>query len=266
MDPLRRNNVNAAPGKKQPMVFVHGYGCDQNMWRFLAPAFAQTHRTVLLDLVGFGASDLQAYERPKYSSLEGHARDVLEIVEALYLKEVILVGHSVSAMIGILAANMRPDRFSRLILVAPSPCYLNDGDYSGGFDRADIEEMIEFLDANFLGWSRKMAPVIMGAGAGSALTEELSNSFCRTDPVVAKHFGRVTFLSDHRADVSRVHVPSLIIQVSNDIIAPKAVGDWLHANMPRAALCVVETTGHCPHMTAPEETLAAMREYLERSL
>lgn len=265
MDPLRRNNVTAAPAGGQPMVFVHGYGCDQNMWRFLAPAFSGSHRTVLLDLVGFGGSDLQAYERAKYSSLEGHARDLLEIVEALHLRDVILVGHSVSGMIGVLAANMRPDLFSRLILVAPSPCYLNDGDYAGGFDRADIEEMIEFLDANFLGWSRKMAPVIMGAGEGSALTDELANSFCRTDPMVAKHFGRVTFMSDHRADVSKVRVPALILQVTNDIIAPKAVGDWLHAHMPNATLRVVDTTGHCPHMTAPEQTLAAMRAYLERS-
>jgi sigma-B regulation protein RsbQ len=262
MDSVKRNNVRVVGDGRTPMVFVHGYGCDQNMWRFLTPYFIRDHRIVLLDLVGFGGSELAAYDRAKYATLDGHAGDVLEVVEALDLRDAVLVGHSVSAMIAVLAANGAPERFSRLVLVAPSPCYLDDGEYKGGFKRQDIEELLEFLDQNFLGWSRQMAPVIMGSGADPAMVEELTNSFCRTDPEVAKHFGRVTFLSDHRQDVLELSVPSLVIQVAEDMIAPRTVGDWLHRHATDSRLTIVETIGHCPHMTAPAVTAEAIKGFI----
>jgi sigma-B regulation protein RsbQ len=264
MDVLLRNNVQTFGDGQTPMVFVHGYGCDQNMWRFLTPYFATDHQTVLLDLIGFGRSDLASYERSKYSNLEGHARDIVEIAEALDLQNAVLVGHSVSSMIAVLAAKMAPDRFSRLVLVAPSPCYLNDGDYAGGFDKSEIDELIEFLDLNFLGWSRQMAPPIMGSAASPEMVEELTNSFCRTDPDVAKHFGRVTFLSDHRGDIPGITIPTLIVQVAEDMIAPRAVGEWMHDHIPGSSFSVIDTSGHCPHMTSPSETANAIRSFLEK--
>jgi sigma-B regulation protein RsbQ len=262
MDPLKRNNVHLNGHGRVPIVFVHGYGCDQNMWRFLTPHFADEYKIVLLDLVGFGGSDLSAYDRAKYATLDGHSRDLLDVVQALDLQDSILVGHSVSSMIAVLAANRAPERFSRLVLVAPSPCYLNDGEYAGGFQKTDIDELLEFLDQNFLGWSRQMAPAIMGSSAGPEMVDELTNSFCRTDPEVAKHFGRVTFLSDHRRDVVELARPSLILQVAEDMIAPRSVGNWLHRHVRGSTLTLVETTGHCPHMTAPVATAEAIKSFL----
>jgi sigma-B regulation protein RsbQ len=262
MNVLTRNNVHVTGKGVQALIFVHGYGCDQNMWRFLTPFFSAEYKIVLLDLVGFGGSDLAAYDRTKYATLGGHASDLLEVVEALNLHDAIVVGHSVSAMISVLATNLAPDRFSGLVMVAPSPCYLNDSDYAGGFEKADIEQLLEFLDQNFLGWSRQMAPVIMGSGADPSAVDELTNSFCRTDPEVAKHFGKVTFLSDHRDDVLEVSLPSLIIQVEDDMIAPRSVGGWLHQNIAGSTLNIVETTGHCPHMTVPDVTAEAIRAFL----
>ena len=244
------------------MLLVHGYGCDQNMWRFITPAFAADYKIVLIDLVGPGGSDLTAYDRAKYATLNGHATDILEICQELNLRDLVFVGHSVSAMIGALAANREPWRFSNLVMICPSPCNINDGDYYGGFTRPDIDGLLDFLDANYLGWSNKMAPAIMGVPGQPQLAEELTNSFCRTDPEIGKHFGRVAFLSDHRSDVVKVTTPSLILQCSDDMVAPVAVGAWMHQAMPGSMLVKMQATGHCPHLSAPAETIAAIRGYL----
>jgi sigma-B regulation protein RsbQ len=260
---ITRNNVAlAGPIGGQPMMFAHGFGCDQNMWRNVAPAFADEYRIVLFDQVGAGDSDLAAYSRAKYGSLRGYAHDVLEICRELKLRDVIFVGHSVSAMIGVLAAVEEPDRFAKLVLVGPSPRYIDDDDYVGGFTRADIEGLLDSLDSNYLGWSAAMAPVIVGAEQPEELKEELTNSFCRTDPEIAKHFARVTFLSDNRADLAAVATPALVLQCSDDVIAPHAVGEYVHRQIRGSELVLMEATGHCPNLSAPEETVAAIRSFL----
>jgi sigma-B regulation protein RsbQ len=263
MDVVRRNNVTEHGQRAgPPMLFSHGFGCDQNMWRFVAPAFEADHRVVLFDHVGAGGSDLSAYDRERYDSLEGYAQDVLEICAALDLGGVTFVGHSVSGMIGVLAALQEPDRFSRLVLVSPSPSYIDDDDYVGGFGRADIEELLESLDSNFLGWSSAMAPMIMGNPDRPELAEELTNSFCRTDPDIAGHFARVTFLSDNRADLPRVRIPTLILQCAEDAIAPRSVGAYVHRQIAGSELVLLDAVGHCPNLSAPEETVAAIKASL----
>jgi sigma-B regulation protein RsbQ len=262
MAAIQRNNVRVLSEGTQTLMFAHGYGCDQNMWRFITPAFREDCQLVLFDHVGAGRSDISAYSQTRYSTLRGYAADVLEICRALVLTDVIFVGHSVSAMIGILAAIEEPALFQKLILIGPSPCYINDGDYVGGFTRKDIEGLLEALDSNYLGWSSSMAPVIMGNPERPELGAELANSFCRTDPEIAKHFARVTFLSDNRADLPKVKTPSLILQCSEDVIAPPSVGEYMHRHLANSQLHILEATGHCPHMSAPEETIAAMRSFL----
>jgi sigma-B regulation protein RsbQ len=246
----------------QPMMFAHGFGCDQSMWRLVSPAFETGHRVILFDLAGSGRAHPSAYDRVRHATLNGYAQDVLEIVDALDLYDVIFVGHSVSAMIGALASIERPDRFARLVMVGPSPSYINDGDYVGGFTRQDIEGLIDALDSNYLGWASAIAPVIMGTPERPELTQELENSFCRTQPYIARAFAKVTFLSDNRSDLPRVTTRSLIIQTSEDVIAPVTVGEYLHRHMPASELVVLETRGHCAHLSAPEQTIAAMRSFL----
>jgi len=244
------------------MLFAHGFGCDQNMWRLVTPAFEEDHRIVLFDHVGAGNSDLSAYDRDRYASLDGYAADVLEICRALDLTDVTFVGHSVSSMIGVLAAIEEPERFARLVLVGPSPRYVDDEGYVGGFARADIDELLDSLDSNFLGWSSVMAPVIMGNPDRPELGDELTNSFCRTDPDIAADFARVTFLSDNRADLARVTVPTLVLQCSEDAIAPRAVGEYVHREVADSRLAVLDAVGHCPNLSAPEETIAAIKAFL----
>jgi sigma-B regulation protein RsbQ len=263
MDLVARNNVRVSGRPDGPaMLFAHGFGCDQNMWRYVAPAFANTHRIVLFDHVGAGGSDLRAYDRDRYSTLDGYAADVLEICRELALQRVVFVGHSVSAMIGVLAAVTDPDRFDKLVLIGPSPRYIDDGDYLGGFGRKDIDELLESLDSNYLGWSSAMAPVIMGNPDRPELGAELTNSFCRTDPQIAKQFAQVTFLSDNRADLAQVSRPSLILQCSDDPIAPTPVGRYVHRQMPGSTLVLMRASGHCPNLSAPEETVTAIRAFL----
>lgn len=262
MDPIKRNNVQVQGSGDAAMLFAHGYGCDQNMWRFVSRAFEDSHRVILFDHVGAGASDLRAWEPEKYSSLDGYAQDVVEIGRALNLRDAVFVGHSVSAMIGVLASKAAPGLFSHLVLVGPSPCYLNDGDYAGGFERRDIEELLQFMDSNFLGWSSMLAPQIMGNADRPELADELTNSFCRTDPEIAKHFAKVTFLSDNRGDLDGVETPALILQCSEDVIAPASVGRYVHERLPGSELVLLEATGHCPNLSAPEETVRAIRSWL----
>jgi sigma-B regulation protein RsbQ len=252
-----------ASGDGPPIVFAHGFGCDQRMWRLVAPAFERTHRVVLFDHIGAGQSDATAYDRRKYGSLNGYATDVLDICHALGLSEVIFVGHSVSAMIGVLAANREPDRFKALVLVGPSPRYIDEPGYVGGFSRADIEGLLDSLDSNYLGWSRSMAPAIMGNADRPELGEELANSFCQTDPEIASQFARVTFFSDNRQDLGAVRIPALVLQCSEDVIAPNTVGDYVHRHVPGSRLVVMKATGHCPNLSAPEETIASMKMFLD---
>jgi sigma-B regulation protein RsbQ len=260
---IRRNNVvEHGPADGPPIVFAHGFGCDQNMWRFVWPAFAFDHHVVLFDYVGLGRSDVDAYDPQRYSSLEGYAADVLEICEALDLHDVTFVGHSVSAMVGVLAATAEPERFGRLVLVGPSPRYIDDDGYRGGFTHEDIEGLLESLESNYLGWSSAMAPVIMGNPERPELSEELTNTFCRADPEIAHRFARVTFLSDNRADLERVGVPALVLQCSDDVIAPASVGRYVHEHLPGSRLVKLQATGHCPNLSAPEETIAAIKSFL----
>jgi sigma-B regulation protein RsbQ len=261
----RRNNVRVSGRGQRPMMFAHGFGCDQNMWRLVAPAFEPSHRIVLFDHVGAGKSDVSAYDRKKYASLEGYATDVLEICRELQLSDVVFVGHSVSAMIGVLAAKQDPARFRALVLVGPSPRYINDTDYVGGFSRQDIEGLLSSLDSNYLGWSSSMAPVIMGNADRPELGAELTNSFCRTDPEIAAHFARVTFFSDNRKDLQNLQTPTLILQCSDDVIAPNAVGEYVHRQIPGSQLVMMQATGHCPNLSAPDETIGAIEGFL-RSL
>jgi sigma-B regulation protein RsbQ len=258
----QRNNVNISGSGSTPMIFAHGYGCDQNMWRLVAPAFEEDYRVVLFDHVGAGQSDLKAFDPAKYASLEGYGADLLEICNELALRDVIFVGHSVSSIIGVLAALKEPTRFSALVLVGPSPCYINDGDYVGGFEKTDIEGLLDFLDSNHLGWSAQLAPVIMGNPDRPELARELENSFCRTDPEIARHFARVTFTSDNRKDLSKVQTPTLILQCSQDAIAQTSVGEYVYRAMPNSRISHLNATGHCPQLSAPEETIEAIRSGL----
>lgn len=263
MDVLRKNNVTVQGQGTQALVFAHGFGCDQHMWRFVAPAFARQYRTVLFDHVGAGQSDMAGYDPHDYASLGRYASDVLAICDALELAQPVFIGHSVSAMIGALAAIARPGYFARLVLVAPSPCYINDGDYEGGFERADIDSLLDFLDDNFVAWSRTMAPAIMGNPERPELTAELEGSFCRTHPAAARQFARVTFLSDNRSDLHQLRTPALILQCSDDAIAPASVGRYLHQALPGSTLVQLAATGHCPNLSAPQELVAAIAHYLK---
>jgi len=258
-----RNNVQVTGQGPQTVVFAHGFGCDQTMWRLLAPLFAQTHRVILFDLVGSGCSDLASYDSEKYASLDGYASDLLEVINE-YSSDipVIFVGHSVSAMIGVLADIRSPDLFRAHLMISPSPCYIDDEGYRGGFSRADIESLLNTLDSNYLGWSSTMAPVIMGAPGQPELGAELTNSFCRTDPNIAKQFARTTFLSDHRAQLPKVQTPTLIVQCSDDLIAPIEVGAFMERTMPRSTLRIIENVGHCPHLSAPDACTKAMIEFI----
>ena len=247
------------------MVFAHGFGCDQSTWRYVAPVFAQTHTVILYDLTGSGESDLSAYDRERHGSLHGHAEDLLEILNLSAAGPAIFVGHSVSSMIGVLASNHAPERFSSQIMVGPSACYIDDENYRGGFSREDIDDLLETMEGNYLGWSSAIAPKIMGAPDNPQLGEELTNSFCRTDPEIAKHFARVSFLSDQRADLAECRLPTLILQCSNDIVAPLSVGEFIHRLIPDSKMIIIDNTGHCPHLSAPKVSVEAMRGFVGAS-
>jgi sigma-B regulation protein RsbQ len=257
-----RNNVQIRGTGARAMVFAHGFGCDQNMWRFVAPAFEDDFRTVLFDHVGAGGSDLSAYDPSKYSTLSGYADDLVEIGRGLGLTQAVFVGHSVSAMIGVLASIKDPELFESLVLVGPSPRYVDDDGYVGGFKREQIDELLDFLADNHMGWSAAMGPAIMGNPDRPELGEELVNSFCRTDPDIAKAFARVTFTSDNRADLAKVTARTLILQCSEDIIAPPEVGEFVRDQIAGSKLAILQATGHCPNLSAPEEVISAVRAFV----
>jgi sigma-B regulation protein RsbQ len=262
MNVIQRNNVQVIGKGTKPMLLAHGYGCDQNMWRLITPAFEQDYKIILFDYVGFGQADASGYSKERYASLQAYADDILEICAALELQDVIFVGHSVSAMIGVLAAVQEPARFAKLILIGPSPRYIDDEGYTGGFSQQDIEGLLNTLESDYLGWANTLAPVIMGNPERPELGQELTRSFCRSNEEVAKDFARLTFLGDNRQQVSQVKTPVLILQCSEDIIAPLAVGQFLHEQMPGSRMLVLKATGHCPNLSAPAETIAAMKSFL----
>jgi sigma-B regulation protein RsbQ len=257
-----RNNVLVTGRDDKPvMMLANGFGCDQNMWRLVVPALSEDFRLVLFDHVGSGQADPSAWRPERYATLNGYTDDILRICAELALRQVVFVGHSVSAMMGVLAANREPDRFSQLVLIGPSPRYIDDAGYQGGFSLSDVDELLESLDSNYLGWSAAMAPVIMGNPERPELAQELTNSFCRTDPQAARVFARTTFLSDNRADLARVTVPTLILQCSRDAIAPAEVGEYVRAQIPGSVLVTLPATGHCPQLSAPAATIAAIKQF-----
>ncbi|WP_371526080.1 alpha/beta hydrolase [Streptomyces sp. NBC_01283] len=263
MDIQARNNVTVTgPDDEPTVVLAHGFGCDQNMWRLAVPALAERYRVVLFDYVGSGGSDLSAWSQERYSSLDGYAQDVVDICDELGLERAAFVGHSVSAMVGVLAARRAPERIGSLVMVAPSPCYVDVDGYRGGFTAQDIDELLASLESNYLGWSSQMAPVIMGNPERPELGQELTNSFCATDPDIARVFARTTFLSDSREDLKSVTVPTLVLECSQDVIAPREVGAYVHAAIPSSRLVTLDATGHCPQLSAPEATNEAILDFL----
>ncbi|MFF6827395.1 alpha/beta fold hydrolase [Streptomyces longwoodensis] len=263
MDIARRNNVTVTGNPEgRTVVLAHGFGCDQNMWRLTVPALSDDYRVVLFDYVGSGRAEPSAFSEQRYASLDGYAQDVVDVCEALDLTDAVFVGHSVSAMIGVLAAAQVPERIGALVMVGPSPRYIDDEDYRGGFSAADIDELLDSLESNYLGWSAVMAPVIMGNPERPELGDELKNSFCATDPDMARVFARTTFLSDSRDDLKTVSVPTLVLECTQDVIAPREVGAFVHRSIPGSTLVTLEATGHCPHLSAPEATNAAIRSFL----
>ena len=262
VDVRRAHNVTRQGGTQgRVLMFAHGFGCDQNMWRFVAPHFKDDHQVILFDHVGSGHAEAE-YEPARYATLDGYADDVLRICSELDLREVVFVGHSVSAMIGVLAQVRAPERFAGLALVGPSPRYVNDDGYTGGFDRADIEEMLGALSSNYLGWSSAMAPAIVGNPDRPELGAELTESFCRADPAIAERFARATFLSDNRSDLALVTVPTLVMQCQEDLIAPKEVGEFVAAAIPDSRFALLDATGHCPNLSAPAEVARALECFL----
>lgn len=259
---LRRNCVNISGRGQTALVFAHGFGCDQKLWRFVAPAFETDFRVVQFDYVGAGRSEAAAYDPVRYASLEGYAQDLIEVITAAELSEVVLVAHSVSGVVGLLAAIRRPELFARLVLVCPSPRYLNDApDYVGGFDRPDIEGLLDLMEKNPSGWAGFLAPIVMKNGDRPELGAELESSFCAMKPEVARQFARVTFLSDNRDDLAKVTTPTLILQCAEDAVAPESVGRFMHARLAGSTYHAMRATGHCPHVSHPEETIAAIRGY-----
>ncbi len=263
---LKRNNVTIFGDGKQVILFAHGFGCDQNMWRFVTPAFQEDYKIILFDYVGCGKSDSTAYNAERYSELHGYAQDILDICDALQLEEIIFVGHSVSSMIGLLAAIDRPELFSKMIFVSPSPRYLNDTDYKGGFSREDLDGLLDVMDNNYVGWANFLAPVIMKNQDRPELSKELEESFCATDPLIARNFAEVTFFSDNRSDLSNLTLPCLILQCADDALAPDEVGAYVHQMVKGSTLKRMKATGHCPHMSHPEETIAFIQEFLNHDL
>ena len=261
-DILNRNNVTVHGNGKQTMLFMHGFGCDQTVWKYISPAFSADYKLVLVDLVGAGKSDYSAYNKSRYSTLDGYAEDIIEICEALELSDIIFIGHSVSCMIGALASIAKPFLFKNLIFIGPSPRYLNDNNYNGGYEREDINLLFELMDDDFIAWSNAMAPAIMGIENSTDLGESLAASFCTLDPAIAKDFARVTFLSDNRKDLPLIIIDSLTLQCKHDILAPVEVGYYINKETKNNTLVLLEATGHCPHQSAPQQTINAIKSFL----
>lgn len=259
---VRRFNVTRFGSGERVMMFAHGFGCDQHMWEPVARHFENDYRIVLFDYIGHGQSDVSAYDSNRYSSLEAYADDIVTIGRALELRDAIFIGHSVSSLTGGLASIKAPEMFSDLVMVGPSPRYIDDSGYRGGFSAEQIEELLEFLEDNHFGWSAAMAPAIMGNSDRPDLARELENSFCRTDPDVARDFARITFMSDNRDDLPRIPARTLVLQCREDVIAPVEVGEFVHSRIPQSEYRLLDATGHCPNLSAPDEVVAAIRSFV----
>lgn len=262
---LERNNVRVLGHGPETIVFAHGFGCNQEMWRSVAPAFLSDYTVVLFDHIGAGASNSAAFDRIRHSTLQGYIQDVLDILEVLELQGVHFVGHSVSGMIGALASITDPELFANLIMISPSPRYINDGEYIGGFEQHDIEGLLEVLSSNYLGWSMTMAPAFMANEHNPELAKELELSFCKVDPLIAHHFAQVIFLSDFRAELSKIRTRTLILQPQEDVVVPVAVGEYVHRSIPNSRLVILDATGHYPHLSAPGEVIQAVKQFLTPS-
>jgi sigma-B regulation protein RsbQ len=262
---LHRHQVSRYGTGRNALVFAHGFGTDQHAWRYVAPAFAAGHQIVLFDLIGAGSSDKTAYDFARYHSLDGYADDLVQLLRALQLPPVVYVGHSVSGMIGVLAAIQAPELFERVVLLAASPCYLNDGDYAGGFDEGEMQEQLSFLDHDYRAWTDVMVPNLVGGDMRADLVNEVLASFIRVDPAIARQFARAAFLSDYRTALPLLRVPALVVQCAQDSVAPPAVGHYLHAHLPHSTLTILNTTGHYPHLNAPVATIASLERYLRHS-
>ena len=263
-DVYRRNNLRVLDAEGPVILYAHGFGCNQTMWNKITPTFRQTHQQILFDYVGSGQSDLSAFDPHRYSNLQGYALDILEICDALGITSgVTFVGHSVSCSAGILASIARPELFDRLILIGPNPCFVNDPpDYVGGFEKQDLEGLLDLMEQNYIGWAHYLAPVVSAQGEEDVVTAELSDSFCSTDPETTKVFARTTFFSDNRVDLAKVTRPCLILQHRNDTLAPLAVGEYVHAHLPGSTLKILEVQGHCGHMSAPLLVAEAIRAFI----
>ncbi|MGG2055964.1 alpha/beta hydrolase [Lysinibacillus pakistanensis] len=261
-DVIVRNNVKIIGKGNQPIIFAHGFGCDQDMWRFITPAFEDNYQVILFDYVGSGNSDLHAYNSEKYSSLQGYVQDILDIIEALNLNNILFVGHSISSMIGMLASIEQPAYFKKIIMIGPSPCYLNDGDYRGGFEQSDISELLDMMEMNFVGWASYMAPIAMNNPEVPKLSQELEQTFIAANPVIAREFAEVTFLSDYRDDLAKMNIPTLIMQCSDDSIVPIEVGEYLHSHLKNSTFRLMKAKGHYPHISHPDETIHCITEFL----
>jgi sigma-B regulation protein RsbQ len=259
---IKRNNIHLSGTGGKVLFFLHGFGCSQLMWRYIVPSFEKEYTIILIDLVGCGASDETAYDFNKYNTLDGYANDILEICNDLSLKEVILIGHSVSAMIATLAVNKQPAVFNKLIMLCPSPRYINDENYEGGFQQTDIDEMVKLLNQYYLGWAANIAPVIVGNNSQPNVTKELSDSFCNNNPEIASHFAKVAFMGDNRNDIKNIKTETLIIQSANDHIAPLQVGNYLHQNIPFSKFVVIDTVGHTPHLCNPNLVIESIRNFI----
>ncbi|MYL23199.1 alpha/beta fold hydrolase [Halomonas alkaliantarctica] len=259
----RRNNVTVRGQGERTLMLAHGFGCDQKMWRFLIPRLERHYTLVLFDYVGSGNSDTSAFDVERYARLEGYAQDILDICEALSLKDVTLIGHSVSSIIGLIACETAPERFSRLVMIAPSPSFQNHPpDYYGGFEQEDLQDLLDLMDMNYIDWANYLAPLVMDKQNGDTLVNELSDSFCSIDPVAAKTFAQATFTADYRHILPDTPCPTLIVQSKHDALAPQHIGHYMHDVMPHSTLLMIDTVGHCPHMSHPRQVLDAVLDFL----
>ncbi|WP_334063868.1 alpha/beta fold hydrolase [Alteromonas genovensis] len=262
-DIIKRNNVRFFGNGEVTLLLAHGFGCDQRMWDHLIPYLENDYKIVLFDYVGCGQSDLSAFDKKRYSQLSGYAKDVEEICDALSLSNVIFIGHSVSSTIGMHAAIERPDLISKLIMICPSPCFLNlPPDYMGGFEKDDLEELINLMDKNYLGWASYFAPLVVGEGHDESVKQEMEDSFCSTDPSYAKPFAKATFFADDRYLMPKLGTPTLILQSQDDSLASVEVGRYMNKAIEHSKLIVLEAKGHCLHMTTPEQVACAIGEFL----
>ncbi|WP_025143776.1 alpha/beta fold hydrolase [Pedobacter jeongneungensis] len=259
---LIRNNVKILGEGSQVIMLAHGFGCAQSSWKYITDAFLEDYKVILFDYVGSGDSDLSQYDKRKYATLEGYACDVIDIIETLELSNVIFIGHSVSSMIGMIAALQLPEAFKKLIFIGPSPRYLNDRDYIGGFNIGDLETIFEHIAEDYVGWSKQLAPVVMDTPSKPELSDFLQECFEATDPSVALAFAMATFKADYRDKLKDLEVPSLTLQSSNDIMAPLSAGEFIYKNTPENFLVVMKATGHFPHISAPEETIKEIKEFI----